>query len=42
MVIQHIVAAGTHDEDIMNALEKKDMSQTALIAAVKARIGGVT
>ena len=42
VVVQHIVAAGTHDEDIMNALEKKDMSQTALIAAVKARIGGVT
>ena len=42
VVIQHIVAAGTHDEDIMNALEKKDMSQTALIAAVKARIGGIT
>lgn len=42
VVIQHIVVAGTHDEDIMNALEKKDMSQTALIAAVKARIGGVT
>ena len=42
VVIQHIVAAGTHDEDIKNALEKKDMSQTALIAAVKARIGGVT
>ena len=42
VVIQHIVAAGTHDEDIMNALEKKDMSQTALIAAVKARIGGAT
>ena len=41
VVILHIVAAGTHDEDIMNALEKKDMSQTALIAAVKARIGGV-
>ena len=42
VVIQHIVAAGTHDEDIMNALEKKDMSQTALIAAVRARIGGST
>ena len=41
-VILHIVTEGTHDEDIMNALEKKDMSQTALIAAVKARIGGVT
>jgi len=42
VVIQHIVTAGTHDEDIVRALEKKDMSQTALIAAVKARIGGVT
>lgn len=42
VVVQHIVTAGTHDEDIMNALERKDMSQTALIAAVKARIGGIT
>lgn len=42
VVIQHIVTAGTHDEDIMNALERKDMSQTALIEAVKARIGGIT
>lgn len=40
VVVQHIITAGTHDEDIMRALEEKDMSQTALIAAVKARIGG--
>jgi len=33
--------AGTHDEDVMRALERKDMSQSALIAAVKARIGGI-
>ena len=42
VVIQHLVTAGTHDEDIVGALEQKDMSQTALIAAVKARIGGIT
>ena len=42
VVVQHLVTAGTHDEDIVRALEQKDMSQTALIAAVKARIGGIT
>lgn len=42
VVVQHLVTVGTHDEDIVKALEQKDMSQTALIAAVKARIGGVT
>lgn len=42
VVILHIVTEGTHDEDIMKALELKDMSQTALIAAVRARIGGST
>ena len=41
VVIQHLVTAGTHDEDVMRALERKDMSQSALIAAVKARIGGI-
>lgn len=40
VVIQHIVTSGTHDEDVMRALENKDMRQSALIAAVKARIGG--
>jgi len=40
VVIQHIVTSGTHDEDVMRALESKDMRQSALIAAVKARIGG--
>ena len=42
VVVQRLVTAGTHDEDIVRALEQKDMSQTALIAAVKARIGGAT
>lgn len=41
VVIQHIVTSGTHDEDVMRALECKDMRQSALIAAVKARIGGI-
>lgn len=40
VVIQHIVTSGTHDEDVMRALENKDIKQSALIAAVKARIGG--
>ncbi|WP_026478185.1 DEAD/DEAH box helicase [Alkaliphilus transvaalensis] len=40
VVIQHIVTKDTHDEDVMKVLENKDMKQSALIAAVKARIGG--
>lgn len=40
VVIHHIITAGTHDEDVMAALEKKDMRQSALIDAVRARIGG--
>lgn len=42
VVIAHIVTRGTHDEDVMRALERKDMRQSALIAAVKARIGGAS
>lgn len=40
VVIEHIITVGTVDEDVMNALEKKDVSQSALINAVKARVGG--
>ena len=40
VVVQHLVTKGTIDEDILSALEKKDTSQEALLAAVKARIGG--
>lgn len=40
VILQHIVTLGTHDEDVMRALERKDMGQAALIGAVKARIGG--
>ena len=37
---QHICCEGTIDEDIMEALEHKEMTQNKLIDAVKARIGG--
>ena len=40
VVIHHIVTKGTHDEDVLRALECKDTRQTALIEAVRARIGG--
>ena len=40
VVIQHIVTKGTHDEDIIKALASKEANQSALIAAVKAQIGG--
>ena len=40
VVIHHIVTKGTHDEDVMRALGNKDMRQSALIEAVRARIGG--
>ena len=40
VVVTHIVTAGTHDEDVLRALERKDAGQAALIAAVKAQIGG--
>lgn len=40
VVIHHVITRGTHDEDVMKALENKDMRQSNLIAAVRARIGG--
>ena len=38
VVIHHIITAGTMDENIMQALERKDKTQTALIDAVKANL----
>ena len=38
MVVIHIIAAGTIDEDVLKALEKKDMTQKRLIEAVKAHV----
>lgn len=40
VVIHHLVAKGTLDEKVMTALEKKDCGQSALVEAVRARIGG--
>lgn len=40
VVIQHIVAEGTIDEEILKALENKDAQQSRLIEAVKAQVGG--
>lgn len=38
MVIHHIIAQGTIDEQIMKALEEKDKTQAALINAVKVNL----
>ena len=40
VVIHHIIAKNTIDEDVMKALRKKEKVQSALIDSVKARIGG--
>ena len=38
VTIHHIITKGTVDEDVMAALEQKDMTQEKLISAVKARL----
>ena len=40
VVIHHIICKGTMDEQVMAALAKKETGQTALIDAVRVRIGG--
>ena len=40
VVVQHILTAGTLDAAVMLALQNKEMGQDALIAAVRAQIGG--
>ena len=40
VVIHHIIAKDTIDEDVMRALQLKEKTQSSLIDAVKARIGG--
>ena len=37
VIIHHLVAEGTVDEQVMQALQHKDMSQAALLAALKER-----
>lgn len=39
VVIHHIIAKGTIDEDVMAALARKERTQNALINAVKAKLG---
>ncbi|WP_251389751.1 DEAD/DEAH box helicase [Mediterraneibacter agrestimuris] len=39
VTVHHIITKGTVDEDVMAALEEKDVTQEKLIAAVKARLG---
>lgn len=38
VIIHHIVTAGTIDEDVIKALNRKDTGQAALLEAVKARL----
>ena len=38
VVIHHIITKGTIDEDVMQALKRKEKTQSALIDAVKARL----
>lgn len=38
VTVQHIITKGTIDEDVLLALENKDVTQEALLRAVKARI----
>lgn len=40
VVIQHIITKGTIDEQILKALQRKDKTQSDLIDAVKADLGG--
>ena len=41
VVVMHIIAKGTMDELVLKALKDKDMTQSRLIDAVKAKIKGV-
>ena len=40
MIIHHLIAEGTVDEQVMRALQTKDTSQAALLAALKERKNG--
>ena len=41
MIIHHLVCAGTRDEDVMQALERKDDVQEWVMQSLKARIKAV-
>jgi SNF2 family DNA or RNA helicase len=38
VIVHHIITDGTVDEDVINALGRKDTSQAALLRAVRARL----
>jgi hypothetical protein len=39
VIVHHLIAEGTVDEQVMKALRMKDTSQAALLAALKERSG---
>lgn len=41
MIIHHLVSTGTRDEDVMQALEKKDDVQNWVMESLKARIKAI-
>lgn len=41
VIINHLLMEGTHDEDVMDSLQAKRVSQDDLIAAVKARVRAI-
>jgi len=41
VVVHHIIASGTIDENVMASLAKKDTGQAALLRAVKAKLGRI-
>lgn len=41
VIIHHLIAKGTVDEDVINALANKEINQNMLLEAVKARLGEV-
>lgn len=38
VIVHHLIAKGTEDENVMKVIERKDMGQTAFLESVKARI----
>lgn len=41
VIIHHLIAEGSIDEDVMKALQNKEIGQDALLKAVKAKIRGI-
>ncbi len=38
VIIHHLILKGTHDEDVISALKRKDTQQNALMSSIKAKI----